>query len=62
LTTIYSIIKVYTKENRIEAKLKRGDRNKVVSAQQIDALKCWIEEDCNIPLDSMRRKLKKLVA
>jgi len=59
LSTIYSIIKIYIKENRVESKVKGGDRRKSLSAEQIDSLKCWIDEDCSITLESMKKKLKE---
>mgnify|MGYP003407081277 FL=1 len=56
--TVYSIIQVYKKENRIEQKLKGGPRRKALTEDHVDAIKSWIDENCGITLQHIQGLLR----
>ena len=58
ISTIYSIINVYTKESRIESKLKGGLRNEALSGEHVESLKSRINEDASITLQSLKQNLE----
>jgi len=50
LSAVYSIIKIFLNENRIEKKLKGGARKRKIGYEQIQAIQSWIDDDCSITL------------
>ena len=56
-TTIHEIIRVYTRENRIEKKLRGGVRNQKISEIQRVKIQEWIDDNCSITLANIKERL-----
>lgn len=56
-TTIHEIIKVYTREGRIDKKLRGGERNKKINEVETERIQEWIDEDCSITLARIKERL-----
>ena len=56
-TTVYAIISIFQKEDRIVQKVKGGQRKKRLNEMHINAIKGWIDNDCGITLKCMKNKL-----
>ena len=56
-STVYAIIGVYRKEDRIDQKVKGGQRKKRLSKMHVDAICIWIDDDCAITLKAMKARV-----
>ena len=55
-STVYAI-SIYQKEDRIEQKLKGGQRKKKLNGVHVEAIRCMIDNDCGITLKFIKKKL-----
>ncbi|PIO68931.1 hypothetical protein TELCIR_09263 [Teladorsagia circumcincta] len=55
-TTVDSIIKVYTKEGRVQQKRRGGVRGQKLTEEQIQLITSWVDDDCSITLKKIQEK------
>ena len=56
--TLYDIISVFEKEDRVETKLKSGVRKKKLNEEHFNAIRSWIDEDGSTTLKYIKSKLE----
>ena len=54
MISVYKIINTYKTENRVDAKLKGGSRNKKLNEEEIIYIKQMIDEDCTFTLRNLQ--------
>jgi len=59
ISTVYSIIKIYEKENRVSRKQKGGTRRCALTDEHVQALQDWIDENCGLTLKNLQEMLLK---
>jgi transposase len=56
VSAVYSVIKTYTTENRVEKRKRGGQQTKKLSPSNCEAIRLWIDTDCSLSLKALKQR------